>query len=94
MGLKPNSIHPGQHFSEEYLLPTNTRYSLWREEGGREGGRGGWYPQKMLEKHLIKIAIELGPGLSDVDFDEILDIFKQKNSRICTHKLHPQTCLC
>ena len=32
-------------------------------------------------EHLMKIAIE-GPQLTDVDFDEILDIFKQKNRRI------------
>ena len=32
-------------------------------------------------EHLIKIAIE-GPSISNVDFNEILDIFKQKNRRI------------
>ena len=32
-------------------------------------------------EHLMKIAIE-GPSISNVDFNEILDIFKQKNRRI------------
>ena len=32
-------------------------------------------------EHLMKIAIE-GPHLSDIDFNEILDIFKQKNRHI------------
>ena len=32
-------------------------------------------------EHLMKIAIE-GPPLTDVDFSEILDIFKQKNRHI------------
>ena len=32
-------------------------------------------------EHLMKIAIE-GPNISNVDFNEILDIFKQKNRRI------------
>ena len=32
-------------------------------------------------EHLMKIAIE-GPPLTDVDFSEILDIFKQKNRYI------------
>ena len=32
-------------------------------------------------EHLIKIAIE-GPSISSVDFNKILDIFKQKNRRI------------
>ena len=36
--------------------------------------------QSNLE-HLMKIAIE-GPQLTDVDFDEILHIFKEKNRRI------------
>ncbi len=31
--------------------------------------------------HLMRIAIE-GPDLSEVNFNEILDIFKQKNRRI------------
>ena len=32
-------------------------------------------------EHLMKIAIE-GPSVSNVDCNEILDIFKQKNRRI------------
>ncbi len=32
-------------------------------------------------EHLMKISIE-GPPLTDVDFNAILDIFKQKNRRI------------
>ena len=32
-------------------------------------------------EHLMKIAIE-GPQLTEVDFDAILDIFKEKNRRI------------
>ena len=32
-------------------------------------------------EHLMKIVIE-GPSISNVDFNEILDIFKQKNRRI------------
>ena len=35
----------------------------------------------MNMEHLIKIAIE-GPPLTDVDFSEILKIFKQKNRHI------------
>ncbi len=31
--------------------------------------------------HLMRIAIE-GPDLSEVNFNEILDIFKEKNRRI------------
>ena len=31
-------------------------------------------------QHLIKVAIE-GPELKDVDFNEILEIFKLKNRR-------------
>ena len=33
-------------------------------------------------EHLMKIAIE-GASISNVDFNEILDIFKQKNSVFC-----------
>ena len=36
-------------------------------------------------EHLMKIAIE-GPSISNVDFNEILDIFKQKNRRILVVK--------
>ena len=32
-------------------------------------------------EHLMKVAIE-GPPLKDVDFNAIIDIFKQKNRRI------------
>ena len=32
-------------------------------------------------EHLMKISIE-GPLLTDMDFNAILDIFKQKNRRI------------
>ena len=32
---------------------------------------------------LMRIAIE-GPELSAVNFNEVLDIFKQKNRRICS----------
>ena len=31
--------------------------------------------------HLMRIAIE-GPDMKEVDFNEILDIFKEKNRRI------------
>ena len=47
--------------------------------GGGGGGGGGVLcdiPPK--KSNLMRIAIE-GPDLSAVNFDEVLDIFKQKN---------------
>ena len=48
--------------------------------GGGGGGGGGVLcdipPKK--KAYLMRIAIE-GPDLSAVNFDEVLDIFKQKN---------------
>ena len=43
-------------------------------------GGGGVSVMSPLKKkaYLMRIAIE-GPGLSAVNFDEVLDIFKQKN---------------
>ena len=47
---------------------------------GGGGGGGGFSVMFPLKKkaYLMRIAIE-GPGLSAVNFDEVLDIFKQKN---------------
>ena len=38
-------------------------------------------PSKKKKAYLMRIAIE-GPDLSAVNFDEVLDIFKQKNRQI------------
>ena len=53
--------------------------------GGRGGGGGGVLcdiprPKKQ-QTYLMRIAIE-APDSSAVDFDEVLDIFKQKNRQI------------
>ena len=48
--------------------------------GGGGGGLSVTFPVKK-KAYLMRIAIE-GPDLGAVNFDEVLDIFKQRNRQI------------
>ena len=72
----------------------HTGFSVWGGGGGGDvvcglTGMGEYFSQTRLRNrlsnenliHLVRIAIE-GPDLKEVNFNEILDIFKEKNRRI------------